>query len=268
FGGISSRIAAFADWAFSFNWSSESKRQDERANPYRSRLWLDVTGKVLELGPGFSSSLKLLPHKTTSAGQYLTNSEVIQSYTALEPNPFMYGGLQKNAEANGFRVKFDRNTIADDTVHDTAVTSDGLIPFDIVRGTLDDPGQIPQLVLDNAPYDTVITSFSLCTAKDPEASLKNIVRLLKPGGAYIFIEHIRHPPPNDPLLVDGHDIDGVFWSRMQSLFNPLWNILGHGCHIIRETGKTIEQTPGWESVDYRYARIGGDILSYFVPMAF
>ncbi|KAJ2646759.1 hypothetical protein IWW40_005186 [Coemansia sp. RSA 1250] len=173
----------------------------------------------------------------------------------------MYEKLQQNAQQNGFVVQYDETCLERKELATT-----GLVPFTIVRGTLDN--SIPQTVLDNAPYDTVITSFSLCTAEDPATSLKNIVRLLKPGGTYIFIEHILHPPEDEPLLVDGKNVNAKFWRRMQKIANPLWRICGHGCEIIRETAKAIDNTPGWETVSYRYARISDNFLSYFVPMVF
>ncbi|KAJ2829375.1 hypothetical protein IWW50_000892 [Coemansia erecta] len=261
-------LAVLNDWRFSFQWTILQDGQDARAEKYRKTIWPDISGKVLELGPGYASALEHLPHKTTSTGKFLTDPDIIQSYTALEPNPFMFDGLQKNAENHGFRVEYDRQTCTEDTYQDTVTDNGDLMPFSIVRGTLDDSEDIPQSVLDNAPYDTIVTSFSLCTARNPEESIRNIVRLLKPGGAYIFIEHILHPPSGHPLIVDGDDINGTFWNKMQMVFDPLWSWIAHGCHITRETEKWIADTPGWESVQYGYARVGGDILSYFVPMAF
>ncbi|KAJ2161222.1 hypothetical protein GGF46_001650 [Coemansia sp. RSA 552] len=200
-------------------------------------------------------------------GAYSVDPTVVESYTALEPNPFMYGGLQKNAEDNGFCVKYDGETYPDGKGTPVKDYQD-LVPFHIVRGTLDDEAQVPTSVLANAPYDTIITSFSLCTARNLQESIRSIVRLLKPGGMYIFIEHIRHPPVGDPLVLEDNGVDGRFWGAMQGIVNPLWRILGHGCEVNRHTAQTIDSTSGWESVEYKYVRIGGDILSYFLPMTF
>ncbi|KAJ2502883.1 hypothetical protein GGH96_000753 [Coemansia sp. RSA 1972] len=255
-------------YMFYVTWSVISSGQDTRANTYRKNLWSDVYGKVIELGPGFGASFDHLPHKTASDGQFVINSDVIQSYMAVEPNPFMFEKLQANAEGHGFSVNYDLQTCMDNNNQGTVTDNSDSVPFTISRGTFDDPESIPQTVWDNAPYDTVVTSFSLCTASNPKESIRNIVQLLKPGGTYIFIEHILHPPPGDPLVVDGGHINGAFWSRMQKLVSPVWNFFGHGCHITRETDKSIVDTPGWDSVEYKYARVGGDVLSYFVPMAF
>ncbi|PIA19687.1 hypothetical protein COEREDRAFT_36998, partial [Coemansia reversa NRRL 1564] len=226
---------------FTFQWSFLSVGQDERTDPYRSVLWKEAYGNVLELGPGFSSSLKHLHHKTTNDSSYNVDPAVIHSYTALEPNPFMYNGLQENAEKNGFRVKYDHEN---------------------------DPNNIPQAVLDGAPYDTILTSFALCTAAKPEESIKNIIKLLKPGGSYIFVEHVRHPTPGDPLVVEDNGVNGWFWGKMQDWVNPIWNILGHGCHITRKTGEVIASMDGWESVDYKMVRVNDILIAYFLPMAF
>ncbi|KAJ2338610.1 hypothetical protein GGF43_006838, partial [Coemansia sp. RSA 2618] len=134
----------------------ENDRQDTRANKYRTNLWKEVSGKVLELGPGYGSSLELLPHKTASDGQFITDPDVIQSYTVVEPNPFMFEKLQQNAEKHGFCVKYDRQTCTEGDNYDTVTDNDRLVPFNIVRGTLDDSENVPQSTLDNAPYDTIV----------------------------------------------------------------------------------------------------------------
>ncbi|KAJ2610619.1 hypothetical protein H4S08_003528 [Coemansia sp. RSA 1365] len=180
----------------------------------------------------------------------------------------MYNGLQENAEKNGFCVKYDYDSYPECTISDTKDSDKELVPFKIVRGTLDDPNNIPQAVLDGAPYDTILTSFALCTAAKPEESIKNIISLLKPGGSYIFVEHVKHPTPGDPLVVEDNGVNGWFWGKMQDWVNPIWNILGHGCHITRKTGEVIASMDGWESVDYKMVRVNDILIAYFLPMAF
>ncbi|KAJ2081104.1 hypothetical protein H4R24_002575 [Coemansia sp. RSA 988] len=180
----------------------------------------------------------------------------------------MYSGLQENAERNGFYVEYDHVSYPECTIQGTKGSHEELVPFRIVRGTLDDSNNIPQAILDGAPYDTILTSFALCTAANPQESIKNIMHLLKPGGKFIFIEHIRHPTPGDPLVVEENGVDGWFWGKMQDWVNPIWNILGHGCHITRKTGENIANMDGWESVDHKIVRVNGSILAFFLPMSF
>ncbi|KAJ1933583.1 hypothetical protein GGF37_006676, partial [Kickxella alabastrina] len=100
-------LAYAYDWLFSTFWIIESKRNDDKVNVYRNMIWPDISGNVLELGPGYAQSLKLLRHTTMKDGSESVDPAFIQAYTVIEPNSFMYGGLQKNAEDNGFRVKYD-----------------------------------------------------------------------------------------------------------------------------------------------------------------
>lgn len=50
-----------------------------------------------------------------------------------------------------------------------------------------------QLFFDDASFDTVVATFVHCTIPDPPAALREIARVLRPGGQYLFLEHVRSP---------------------------------------------------------------------------
>ncbi|KAJ2888319.1 hypothetical protein GGI21_006743, partial [Coemansia aciculifera] len=161
---IKNTLWAVYDWMFSTIWIVESTRNDGKVDIYRKTFWHEISGNVLELGPGFAGSLKLLAHATTNNGSFHVDPNIITSYTALEPNPFMYTRLQANAETNGFSVDYDIKSYPEGKSLNTASPKAGaVVPFKIVRGTLDDIKNIPEAVLAQAPFDSILTSFSLCT---------------------------------------------------------------------------------------------------------
>ena len=47
------------------------------------------------------------------------------------------------------------------------------------------------LPLPDASVDTVVSTLVLCTVEDPEAALREIARVLRPDGQFLFIEHVR-----------------------------------------------------------------------------
>lgn len=75
------------------------------------------------------------------------------------------------------------------------------------------------LPFDAAAFDTVVTTFTLCSVADPTAVLREIRRVLKPGGTALFIEHGGAP---DPSVAQ--------WQRR---IEPVWKRIAGGCHLTR-----------------------------------
>lgn len=82
------------------------------------------------------------------------------------------------------------------------------------------------LPLDNGSIDTVVVTYAFCTIPSPACALKEIKRVLKPGGRLLFSEHGRADRP--------------LCSRMQDRFNGLWGRLAGGCNLNRCPKQLIE----------------------------
>src|SRR3546814_19322680 len=72
---------------------------------------------------------------------------------------------------------------------------------------------------DSGRYDTVVTTFTLCSVADQAAVLAEIRRVLKPGGTALFLEHGGAPDA------------GV--ARWQRRIEPVWKRIGGNCHLTR-----------------------------------
>lgn len=86
------------------------------------------------------------------------------------------------------------------------------------------------LPLDSASIDTVVVTYAFCTIPSPACALKEIKRVLKPGGRLLFSEHGRAERP--------------FCSRMQDRLNGLWGQLAGGCNLNRSP-KQLMETAGF-----------------------
>jgi ubiquinone/menaquinone biosynthesis C-methylase UbiE len=76
------------------------------------------------------------------------------------------------------------------------------------------------LPLDDASFDTVVMTYTLCSIPDPVPAVREMRRVLKPGGKLLFCEHGRAPE------------EGV--RRWQRRLNPVWGRIGGGCHLDRD----------------------------------
>lgn len=77
-------------------------------------------------------------------------------------------------------------------------------------------------------FDTVVGTMILCTAQFPEIVLNEIARVLKPGGQFLFLEHIRNV---DPAV-----------ARIQDLVQPAWYLFGNGCHCNRDSVEVLRKS--------------------------
>ena len=71
-------------------------------------------------------------------------------------------------------------------------------------------------------FDAIVATLVLCTVLDPVQMLREIERVLRPGGKYVFVEHVKAQPKTVCGLT-------------QRLCGIPWKWLFEGCHLRRET---------------------------------
>lgn len=74
-------------------------------------------------------------------------------------------------------------------------------------------------------FDTVVCTFTLCSVCDQAQTLRELRRILKPGGRLLYAEHGRAPDP------------GV--QKWQNRIEPLWKRLAGGCHLTRPISSAV-----------------------------
>jgi ubiquinone/menaquinone biosynthesis C-methylase UbiE len=84
-----------------------------------------------------------------------------------------------------------------------------------------------ELPLLDGQFDTVVSTLVLCTVAEPLRALREVWRVLKPGGQLLFIEHVRSEEPR--------------LAKWQDRLNGLNRIVAHGCNCNRSTLDAIEQ---------------------------
>jgi SAM-dependent methyltransferase len=117
---------------------------------------------------------------------------------ATEPDPHMLRRLRR-------------------TVHEASV------PVELISAPAE------ALPLAAASFDTVVGTLVLCTVSDPAVVLAEVSRVLRPGGSYLFLEHVR-----------AHDAGLARWQ--DRLAGP-WGVIGDGCRPNRATLASLRASP-------------------------
>ena len=130
------------------------------------------------------------------------------------------------------------------------------------------PGVAEALPFAAASFDTVVTTFTLCSVQDPRLALSEAKRVLRPNGRLLFVEHGRAPDPS-----------AAAW---QKRIEPVWKRIAGGCHLTRPVtqaitdagflchapqGHYMKRTPKWLGwVEWGEARLAGaDAASPSMP---
>jgi ubiquinone/menaquinone biosynthesis C-methylase UbiE len=99
-----------------------------------------------------------------------------------------------------------------------------------------------QLPFPDHSFDVVVATHVLCSVKNQARVLAEIRRVLRSQGAFLFLEHVAAPPQTT-----------VYY--LQHLLNPVWRLVGEGCHLTRDTG-TVIQTAGFSEVQINFFEAG------------
>jgi ubiquinone/menaquinone biosynthesis C-methylase UbiE len=188
-----------------FAWMNAQSRDtfEEHMAQRKQALLGRLHGAVLEIGPGTGPNLRYFPERVR--------------WTGVEPNVFMHPYLRQTIQTLGKPAGNYR-----------------IVPGD-ASGT--------RLPADDESVDGVVSTLVLCSVPQPEASLREIRRILKPGGTFVFIEHVAAPR-------------GTGLRTWQNLVQPVWSFLGDGCHPNRETWEMLEAA-GFASLEIEQFRYPG-----------
>jgi SAM-dependent methyltransferase len=95
-----------------------------------------------------------------------------------------------------------------------------------------------RIPLADASVDAVAATLALCSVADQDAVLAEVRRVLRPGGQFVFFEHVAAPAGTLPRL-------------LQRFVAPLTRRFDGGCDPGRETWRAIE-TAGFRELDARW----------------
>lgn len=82
-----------------------------------------------------------------------------------------------------------------------------------------------KISLPDNSIDSVVSTWTLCSIPNPQEALKEIRRVLKPGGSFYFIDHGRSPKKGTAFV--------------QKVFTPFSNLCMGGCHLDRDIEKIL-----------------------------
>lgn len=147
--------------------------------------------KAAAIGAMTGTVLELGPGTGANMRYFAPDVHVI----AVEPNPHMHDRLRASAAEHGVEVEIRT----------------------LVGEALD---------VQDASVDHVVGTLVLCGVDDPTRVLAEVLRVLRPGGTYFFVEHVVAPP-------------GTFVRGVQRLVKRPHRALANGCEVDRNTAAFI-----------------------------
>jgi SAM-dependent methyltransferase len=199
---------------------------DFRAHPVRgpfNAFFFGLAGGLLDhlLQPHKRRLLADLPDTVVELGsgvganlRYLAPGSTL---IAIEPNPAMHRRLRRAAGRRGVRVDLraapaERTDLAD------------------------------------ASTDVVVSSLVLCTVRDVDRVLAEVRRVLRPGGRFLFLEHVAAP-------------EGTALRRLQRRVRAPWGWCFEGCSCERDLAAAI-RSAGFSRVEIEAYRLRSPFLPF------
>jgi SAM-dependent methyltransferase len=136
-------------------------------------------------------------------------------WIGIEPNPHMHSYLERAARAAG-------------------------LDADLREGFAN------HLDLDDSSVDAVVSTLVFCSVDDVAGSLREIRRVLKPGGKFVFLEHVAA-------------FENSSTRRWQHRVAPFFAYFADGCHPDRETWRAIEGA-GFSDVRLEHFRVALPVI--------
>ena len=184
--GLQQRLFA---WCYQkSDWSEYKTLVDQ----YKRELLGELSGDVLEIGPGTGDNFPYFPQGIRWIG--------------VEPNVYMHPPLREAMAKAGIEGEIRANTVE-------------------------------HIDLPDASVDAVVSSLVLCSVTSLDDTMREILRILRPGGQFAFLEHVAAP-------------QGTGLRRAQWLIKPVWKLFTDGCNPDRDIETAIRRA-GFTSVDVK-----------------
>ena len=104
-----------------------------------------------------------------------------------------------------------------------------------------------RLPLADHVFETVVSTYTLCTIPDPVLALRELRRVLAPGGRLLFSEHGKAPDESV--------------RKWQARIQPVWGKFSGGCHLGRDIPAILKEAGFDAQVESMYIP-GPRIASY------
>ena len=137
-------------------------------------------------------------------------------------------GAGTGANLRHYSTAVERLVLSEPDPHMRRILEDKLASAGKVEVMTDVSGaESHQLPFDDESFDWVVSTLVLCTVPKPEATLRELHRVLKPEGRIAFVEHVL-------------DEERSGNRRRQRILEPFWKRVAGNCHLTRDTAEALE----------------------------